>query len=118
MVVVQCSLDMMWHTRVSLRTSLQTVAVKIHLKKYTVMSLYLPPSAQIVERDLLDLFQQLPSPFLVLGDFNGKHSAWGNIIRNHRGDMIASLIEHEDIFILNTGEPTHFYVQTGTFSMI
>ena len=32
--------------------------------------------------------------------------------------MIASLIEHEDISILNTGEPTHFQVQTGTFSMI
>ena len=107
------------HTRVSLQTPLQAVAVQIHLKKkYTVLFLYLPPSAHVVERDLLDLFQQLPSPFLVLGDFNGRHSAWGDILGNHRGDMIASLIEHEDLSILNTGEPTHFHVQTGTFSMI
>ena len=71
------------HTHVSLQTPLQAVAVQIHLKKkYNVMSLYLPPSAQVVERDLLDLFQQLSSPFLILGDFIGRHSAWGDITGN------------------------------------
>ena len=65
------------HTRICLQTSLQAVAVQIHIKKkYTILSLYLPPNTQVMERDLIDLFQQLPSPFLILGDFSGRHFSW------------------------------------------
>ena len=107
------------HSFLNLQTPLQAVAIQLHLnKKYTVVSLYLPPSATVVERDLMDLFHQLPSPFLVMGDFNGKHCMWGEEITNSRGNMIAGFVEKEDISILNTGEPTHFHVQTGTYSRI
>ena len=52
------------HTHISLQTSLQAVAVQIHIKKkYTILSLYLPPNTQVIEKDLSDLFQQLPSLF-------------------------------------------------------
>ena len=43
---------------------------------------------------------------------------WGDVISNQRGNMIADYIAKEDISVLNTGEPTHFHVQTGTFSRI
>ena len=107
------------HTHLNLQTPLQAVAVQLHLKKnYTVLSLYLPPSHVISERDLSDLFRQLPSPFLILGDFNGRHQMWGDVVSNQRGNMLANFIEKEDISVLNTGEPTHFHIQTGTFSRI
>ena len=45
------------HTNISLQSSLQAVAVQIHLKKkYTILSLYLPPSTQVIKKDLSDLF--------------------------------------------------------------
>ena len=107
------------HSSYDLQTPLQAVAIQLHLKKrYTIVSLYLPPSITVAERDLIDLFQQLPSPFLVMGDFNGKHYMWGEETADPRGNMIAAFVGNEDVSVLNTGEPTHFHVQTGTFSRI
>ena len=89
------------HTHINLETTLQAVAVQLHLKKkYTVLSLYLPPSDAISRRNLLNLFHQLPSPFLVLGDFNGRHHMWGDEVSNQRGNIVADIIE-EDISVLN-----------------
>ena len=43
---------------------------------------------------------------------------WGDTTSNPRGNIIYSLIEDRELAIINTGEPTHFHVQTGTFSAI
>ena len=59
------------HTLVSLNTRLQAVAVKTYTNKaVTVCSLYLPPREDFSELDILNLLNQLPPPFLILGDFN------------------------------------------------
>ena len=107
------------HLPLNLRTPLQAVAVQIKLSKtYAVCSLYLTPNERISRRDLSDLCQQLPQPFLILGDLNGRHYMWGDTIANSKGDLLLSFIEDENLGILNTGEPTHFHVQTGTLSRI
>ncbi|XP_018013496.1 uncharacterized protein LOC108670541 [Hyalella azteca] len=64
-----------------------------------------------------NLHEQLPRPFLILGDVNGKHTAWGNII-DQRGRTIEHFITNCNICLLNTGETTHLHVQTGTTSAI
>ena len=105
-----------------LTTPLDAVAVQVDLgRKYSVCSLYLPPvspNTHISQNDLADLLDQLPRPFLLLGDLNGRHSLWGDVISNTRGNLLASWIEHGDVGLLNTGEPTHFHSQTGSFSSI
>ena len=109
------------HTQVPLQTDLQVVAVQIFLKKkYTVCSLYLPPTRTdhgLTEK-LEDLLNQLPKPFLVLGDFNGRHPMWGDVVSNSRGNILYPFIEDKELAILNSGEATHFHIQTGTFSAI
>ncbi|GFX67726.1 hypothetical protein TNCV_4733181 [Trichonephila clavipes] len=56
----------------SLHTSLQALAVRIHSTSlFTVCCLYLPPNTVIRQHDLNDLVDQLPAPFVILGDFNG-----------------------------------------------
>ena len=107
------------HTPITLQTPLQAVAVQLNLDRlYTVCSLYLPPNERISENNLSNLCQQLPQPFLLLGDMNGRHYMWGDSTANSRGDLLLSLIERDSLGILNTGEPTHFHIQTGTLSMI
>ncbi|GFU85754.1 CCHC-type domain-containing protein, partial [Trichonephila clavipes] len=60
-----------------LRTSLQVVAVRIHSTSLiTVCSLYLPPNVVIHEQDLNNLVEQLPAPFVILGDFHGYSTLW------------------------------------------
>ena len=109
------------HTTLPLQTDLQAVAVQMFIKrKYTICSIYLPPnrSSHDLLRDLRVLVSQLPRPFLILGDFNGRHPLWGDVVSNSRGNAIYPFIEEQELAILNSGEPTHYHVQTGTFSVI
>ena len=70
--------------QVQLTTALQAVAVSVKFhKRITLCSLYLPPAqaatkaqVQSLKRELQGLFDQLPRPFIVLGDFNAHHPLW------------------------------------------
>ena len=74
------------HNSFSLQSPLQATAVQIHLqRKYTIVSLYLPPNEALNEEDIKSLIRQLPQPFLILGDFNGRHHLCGEIVCNSRG---------------------------------
>ena len=107
------------HNQFQLHSPLQAVAVQIFLqRKYTVCSLYLPPGQVFPDNDLKSLISQLPEPFLILGDMNGRNPLWGDLVSNQRGNHLCSVIESENLAVLNTGEPTHFHVQTGTLSAI
>ena len=65
---------------ITLRTTLQVRAVRVGLRRpYTIASVYLPPDNLDIH-ELEDLLQQLPQPFLLLGDFNGRHHLWGDAI--------------------------------------
>ena len=106
------------YTSLQLNTNLQAVAIKLFLKRtYAVCSIYLPPGDPIERDDLDCLVRDLPSPFLLLGDFNGRHPLWGDSTSNPRGVLLASFME-EDVSLLNSGEMTHFYSQTGIFTAI
>ena len=110
------------HSKIALQTNLQAVAIKVHLRRtYTLCSIYLPPVNRNninLKQELESLINQLPRPFLFLGDFNARHPMWGDIMSNSRGDMIFSLIEEQELAVMNSGAPTHFHIQTGTLSCI
>ena len=63
------------HYFVRLETTLQAVAVNISLNKtITLCSVYLPPSSPIDMKKLDQLINQLPKPFILMGDFNSHHT--------------------------------------------
>lgn len=73
-------------TSLSLTTDLQAVAVRVTVKHpITVYSVYLPPNKNIVQADLKKLCDQLPPPFIIMGDFNGHNPLWGSPDTNYRG---------------------------------
>ncbi|GFY26334.1 putative RNA-directed DNA polymerase from transposon X-element [Trichonephila clavipes] len=94
----------------SLRTSLQAVAVRIHST-----SLYLPPNAVIRQQDLNDLVDQLPAPFVILGDFNGHSTLCGSVKTNPRGRQIEQVLSNHCLCLLNHEEPTYFHEPTRSF---
>ena len=53
------------------------IKVKAH-KTITLCSVYLPPCDHFNfnPKDLQDIIDQLPSPFILMGDFNGHHTLW------------------------------------------
>lgn len=98
---------------------LQAVAVRIFITSfYTICSLYLPPGDRVDKPELVNLVRDIPPPFLLLGDFNGRHPLWDEDVINPRGTLIASFIEDEDLEVLNSGDVTHFHSATGTFTSI
>ena len=96
---------------ITLQSNLQAVAVQLqHKRKYTICSLYLPPNENIQDNDIIQLFDELPEPFLVLGDFNARHTMWGDSVRNNNGAMMERLLPILNVSMLNTNKPTHYHI--------
>ena len=111
--------DHIGHLTLPLTTDLQAVAVRCQLDcLYTICSLYLPPNKPATTQQLIDLIQQLPPPFLILGDFNARHPLWGDSIINNKGNVIESLLNAGLCGVLNGKFPTHFHSATDSFSSI
>ncbi|MEL7079277.1 MAG: reverse transcriptase family protein [Cyanobacteria bacterium J06582_2] len=108
------------YTKVPLQTTLEAVAITIHSgKNITICSIYLSPNSGVTKDELTDVIRQLPRPFLLLGDFNAKHPLWdGKNLEDQRGKIIEKLLIEESMAVLNDGNPTHFHVQSHTFSTI
>ncbi|GBN73570.1 hypothetical protein AVEN_38899-1, partial [Araneus ventricosus] len=103
-------------TPLALSTSLQAVAVQVHARALvTVCSVYLPPHDVISQQDLDTLVDQLPTPFILLGDFNGHSTLWGSDVTNSRGRQIERLISNNCLCLLNNDEKTYFHEPTRTF---
>ncbi|GFV98608.1 putative RNA-directed DNA polymerase from transposon X-element [Trichonephila clavipes] len=102
-----------------LHTSLQAVAVRIHSTRLiTVCCLYLPPNTVIHQHDLNNLVDQLPAPFIILGDFNGHSTLWGSAKTNPRGRQIEQVLSDHCLCLLNHEEPTYFHEPTQSFHTI
>ncbi|GBN24737.1 putative RNA-directed DNA polymerase from transposon X-element, partial [Araneus ventricosus] len=101
-----------------LNTQLQAVAIQIQLNSLTVCYLYLPPRVHIEKRHLDALIRQLPSPFFLLGDFNGHNTLWGSTDTNPRGCQIETLVEDHGLCLLNDNSYTHFHQASQTFHTI
>lgn len=100
-------------------TDLEAVAVQICLDRIiTVCSLYLPPSVVVEQRQFEHLCDQLPQPFLILGDFNAHHPLWGSATVDRRGKMLENVLLSRPLCLLNTGCPTYVNSATQSFSAL
>ncbi|MEW8547866.1 MAG: endonuclease/exonuclease/phosphatase family protein, partial [Candidatus Thiodiazotropha sp.] len=83
---------------IKLSTNLQAVAVSVSLdKEITICSVYIPPNYALQSHQLDSLLQQLPSPYLILGDFNGHNMLWGCTKNNTRGEIIENFLTNNDL---------------------
>ncbi|GFY67815.1 hypothetical protein TNIN_90121 [Trichonephila inaurata madagascariensis] len=103
---------------VLIRTSLEAVAVQVSIfSTVTICNVYLPSNASLNFRELQEFIDQLPSPFILLGDFNA-HLLWGCQDVNSRGKVIKKLLTELDLTLLNDSSNTYFHSPTQSFSTI
>ena len=103
-----------------LNTPLQAVAVSVKIQtRITICSIYLPPREHVDLEQLQNLIDQLPKPFLLLGDFNAHHSMWHDS-RNtdQRGRIIVSLIAKNDISLLDGNKMTTMWKVDKSFAHV
>ena len=104
---------------VHLNTPLQAVAARVTLNKaITFCSIYLPPLDHIAKMDLINLTEQIPSPSVLWGDFNGHSLVWGNESYNTRGQMLEDLFSEMDLCILNDDSAMYIHPATGSTSAL
>ena len=107
------------HERLPLNIELQATAIRATLHQtITICSICIPPNHWLKKSEMENLIEQLPTPFLILGDFNAHRNLWGNIQRNDKGKTIENILETTDICILNDGQQTYLHPATGTTSAI
>jgi endonuclease/exonuclease/phosphatase family metal-dependent hydrolase len=113
--------EALYTSRIRLNTPFQAVAVTVYAPQHiTVCNVYLPESAPVTRSNLEALVQQLPRPFLLLGDFNAHDPLWGSTRSQstRRGRILASFIEDFNLLLLNNGEKTRFNAFNGEYSSI
>ena len=108
------------HKIIQLQTNLQAIAVSVTVHTaITICCVYLPPNSSICIQDLDDLISQLPSPFLLLGDFNGHNIIWGCKDTNDRGKKLENFISNHGLCIFNDNKTqTYLHPASGSYSAI
>ena len=105
------------HSHIPLNTNLQAVAVSITFYRViTLCSIYIPPSSRLSAKDLDELVLQLPSPFILLGDFNGHNILWGSKDIIDKGSIFENFIDNHELCLYNTKTPTYLHPDTGTYT--
>lgn len=96
-------------SEIQLNTNLEAIAVSVNCHtKINICNIYLAPNREINYDEITDLLGQIPSPRIILGDFNAYNTIWGSPTTNKRGSILEKLIEDNNLAILNTGSPTRF----------
>lgn len=105
--------------KIHINSNIEITAVKVRLPPdLFICSIYLPNSRELNEIDLNHLINNLPKPFIILGDFNSHNSLWSSNKTDVRGIILEKVILNHNIIILNDTNPTHFSIANGSFSTI
>lgn len=102
-------------TEIELNTQFSAAAATICLgKTFTVCSLYLHKDHNVTKRAFTELINQLPRPFLILGDFNAHSPLWGDHRLDDRGSTIEEILDSLDLILLNS--KTHTFIHSAYHS--
>lgn len=104
----------------SLVTDLEAVAIRALTfgRVITICSIYIPPDHQLSTVEFEMLIDQLPDPFLLVGDFNAHHPLWGCTRTDSRGALIENFLLSSGSCIFNKKEPTYFNIARNTYTAI
>ena len=107
------------HVIPNVNTTIPCTILRVFLQRWiTIVSIYFSPSQPIDFPMFETLIAQLEPPLIVAGDFNCRHSLWGDSLTNTRGRNLVNFLKNTDLIILNSDIPTHFDYRTQTFSCI
>ena len=107
------------HSPVALNTELQAVAVRVSLEEtITLCSVYIPPNSHLNVQQLHHLVDQLPKPFILMGDFNAHNPLWGSNNINPKGKAVEDFMTQEELCYFNNGSNTYLHPGNGTYSAI
>ncbi|ESO11934.1 hypothetical protein HELRODRAFT_167028 [Helobdella robusta] len=87
-------------------------------KSFTICNGYIKPNNIMKSEELKQLIQQIPKPFLLVGDFNAHNQLWGSQNSNTQGKELEKTIIENNICLIKPTAPTMFHEHTNTSSII
>lgn len=109
------------HMKIDLNTRLQASAFRIGLRRsYTICNIYMSPNSHVQLNEITNLIDQLPAPTIICGDFNCRHELWDDQYdgSDARAGVVEAMLLSSAMTVLNSGEATHFHLQTASSSAI
>ena len=107
------------HSEITLNTNMQAVAISATLHEtITVYSVYIPPNEEPKELELNNLIEQLPRPFIIMGDFNSHNEIRRSKKIDKKGKVIESLLNQHQLCMYNNKSNTYLHPTTGTYFAI
>ena len=95
-------------TLLNINSIFQTVTIQISLpKKITICNIYIHERTKFSERNLKNLINQLPRPFILTGDFNSHNPIWFDNKLDERGKIIEKFILENNISLLDENKFTY-----------
>lgn len=89
---------------IPITSEIEAIAIQvIYKQKLNICNIYIPPNKDINLTELNQLIIQIPTPRLIVGDFNGNNVIWGSQSTNKRGKIIEESINANHLNLLNTG---------------
>ncbi|KAJ0169404.1 hypothetical protein K1T71_014991 [Dendrolimus kikuchii] len=96
---------------------LNIVAVQILSLKITFVSVYIPhPNSNIIQ-ELSSILSPLPTPLIVQGDFNIRHTLWGSPVCDSVSHIFLDLLDNLNLCVINDGTPTRRVSPTQNVSV-
>ena len=86
-------------------------------KTCKICSLYLPHIAA-TKQEIVQFINQLPKPFIIMGDLNARSAVWKDTGWNEKGRVTEEILLDTDVVLLNNGSVTHDHSQTNSYSVI
>ena len=98
---------------VDVTSPLQVIVVKVTLHTtITFCNVYIPPSSALHLPDLANIEDQLPKPFVIVGDFISHNYLWGGNKNDAKGKVMERFITKSNICLFNDDTPTYLHPAT------
>lgn len=103
--------------QIHINSDMGVVAIKIHNPlTMTLCNIYFPPNLPRQDLKVQEIIDQLPTSYILFGDFNAHNVLWHSDYTDSSGRYLEDIFD--SLTILNTGSPTHLCARTGNFSII
>lgn len=80
--------------------------VAVEVFKIIFMSVYIPHPHSNMIPDISAVVSSIPSPIILMGDFNAHHMSWGSSHNDLFGLALLELFDDVNLCIVNDGSPT------------
>ena len=98
------------------QTNLQAIALKVSLHQtITICTIYISPKHKLNKTEIENLMEPLPTPIILMGDFNAHSKMWGYNDINLTGKILESILESPELCILD--DKTHSYLHPGAWTI-